>query len=94
MEELGLRLNCFIKANFNAFVDIIGKDKVTSNSFEQEFRLEEIIPKLKFFVSKPEVPSDYYFNYVMLLFGLNKKLFVKEYRVEEFVKSIKEWLEK
>ena len=30
----------------------------------------------------------------MLLFGLNKKLFAKEYRVEDFVKSVKEWVEK
>ena len=30
----------------------------------------------------------------MLLFGLNKRLFRKEYSVVEFVKGVKEWVEK
>ena len=45
-----------------------------------------ITEKLKFFVSLPTADSDYYCNLVMLIFGLNKKLFKKDYKNLEFVK--------
>lgn len=36
-----------------------------------------VIDKIKYFVSAATARGDYYCNYVMLLFGVNKKLFPK-----------------
>jgi len=44
-------------------------------------------------VSKPGDSSDYYCNYVMLLYGLNKKLFKPKYSLVDFVKDIKPLVE-
>ena len=50
--------------------------------------------KLRFFVSKPGDNSDYYSNYVMLLFGLNKKLFGNpKYSLIDFSKDVKQYIE-
>lgn len=36
-----------------------------------------VIDKIKYFASQATARGDYYCNYVMLLFGVNKKLFPK-----------------
>lgn len=46
-----------------------GVDLNIFNQFTYNFE-----DKLKFFVSKPGEQYNYYSNYVMLLFGVNKKL--------------------
>ena len=75
-------------------MNFIGMNNIADEKFKEKFELNEIIKKLKYFVSKAEAKSDYYCNYIMLLFGLNKKLFRKDYNVLEFVKAVKEWMEK
>lgn len=35
----------------------------------------DVESKLKFFTSKPEDKADYYSNLVMLIYGMNKKIF-------------------
>ena len=92
MEEVAINLNSFIRNQMAEFMNLIGKDNICVENFSEKLQLDTIIPKLKFFVSKPETKSDYYCNYTMLLFGLNKKLFVKEYSAVNFMKDIKEWI--
>ena len=40
MEDLAIRLNYFIKANFLAFTGLIGKENIASENFDKEFKLE------------------------------------------------------
>ena len=48
--------------------------------------------KLKLFISAPNAEADYYCNFVMILFGVNKKIFKKDYKNTDFVKDIKDWV--
>ena len=41
------------------------------------FALDPILERTKFFISQPNAKADYYTNFIMLLFGSNKKLFKK-----------------
>ena len=53
----------------------------------------EIDGKLKFFISKKEHNSDYYSNFIMLLFGINKKIFNGKYGLIDFARDVKEGVE-
>ncbi len=54
----------------------------------------DFLDKVKSFPSKPEEKCDYYCNWGMLLYGVNKCKFIKEFSLVEFVKVIKETVEK
>lgn len=50
--------------------------------------------KLKYFASKPGDNSDYYCNYIMLIYGLNKKLFAyPKYSLMDFTREIKPFID-
>ena len=50
--------------------------------------------KLKFFRSKKEHASDFYSNFVMLVYGINKKLFGNQkYSLIDFAKDVKNGIE-
>lgn len=54
----------------------------------------DLTKKLKFFTAKPEDKSDYYSNYVMLIHGLNKKIFTHtKHTLHDFAKEVKEGIE-
>ena len=49
---------------------------------------------MKFFNSRQQDHSDYYSNFVMLVFGINKKLFGNaKYGLVDFAKDVKEGVE-
>ncbi len=55
------------------------KDHI-KNKINQDLEFNfEIFDKMKYFASDANAKGDYYCNYVMLLYGINKKLFPKEY---------------
>lgn len=60
---------------------------------------EELVPEIrfdvgdkhKFFISKAEDKADYYSNLVMLIYGLNKKVFSQlKYSLIDFSKDVKD----
>lgn len=57
------------------------------------FSLDNVLSKLKLFASLPNADSQYYCNFVMVLFGSNKKVFNKGFSCGDFVKQVGAWIE-
>lgn len=58
----------------------------------EQFSIDACMSKLKFFTCDSSAKFDYHCNYIMLLFGTNKKLFNNGYKNVDFVNDTKDWI--
>lgn len=85
------RIDQVIRERYQEFMGLFVHDLEHQGNREL-FKLD-IENKLKCFSSKGGDKHDAFCNYFMIIFGINKKLFKKEYKNTDFVKSIAPWVE-